>query len=99
MATFRGPQPLIVDVAGTEGGVGTVLMDPPGITCVNPPGSTGSCSSMYRIGTEVTLTAASAPDSIFVGWTGGACAGSPLSPTCVVAITGTEVHYAMATFR
>jgi hypothetical protein len=58
---------LSVTTAGT--GAGTVTSVPAGISC----GS--SCSATVPIGTAVTLTAAAASGSTFMGW-GGACGGT-----------------------
>jgi hypothetical protein len=41
------------------------------------------CSSIYALGTQLTLTAKPSSNSIFTGWT-GACAGTSL--TCVVTV-------------
>src|SRR5437016_381023 len=51
-------------------GNGTVTSNPPGIDCG------ANCSASYDGGTVVTLTATSAPDSTFEGWTGGGCSGT-----------------------
>jgi hypothetical protein len=49
-------------------GSGSVSSNPPGITCG------ADCSEVYANGTQVTLTAVPASDSLFAGW-GGACGG------------------------
>jgi len=59
---------LTVTKAGT--GSGTVTSSPGGINCG------GTCSSSFASGSSVTLTAASNPDSLFVGWSGGGCSGT-----------------------
>ncbi len=51
-------------------GSGSVSSSPAAISCP------GSCSSEYATGTEVTLTAAAAAGSSFVGWSGGGCSGT-----------------------
>lgn len=63
-----------IDLAGT--GSGIVSSNPAGIDCG------GDCSQNYLAGALVTLTAAPASGSVFVGW-GGACSGSG---GCVVAM-------------
>jgi M6 family metalloprotease-like protein len=59
---------LIISKAGT--GSGTIVSLPANISC----GAT--CSANFTTGTDVILTAASADNSIFTGWTGGGCSGS-----------------------
>ncbi|MBU1534902.1 hypothetical protein KKF84_06255, partial [Myxococcota bacterium] len=59
-----------LSVIATGSGDGTVTSDPAGINC----GTT--CSTSFAQGTEITLTAVPASDSIFTGWSGGACSGS-----------------------
>ena len=49
-------------------GSGTVISTPPGIDCGV------DCSESFPIGTAVTLTAISAANSVFAGWS-GACSG------------------------
>ena len=71
-----GNAELSVSVSGS----GTVTSSPSGISC----GST--CAGSFVGGTQVTLTAAPASDSIFSGWS-GACSGTG---SCVVAMNGAE---------
>lgn len=59
---------LSLAAAGT--GSGTVNSSPAGINCGT------SCSSAYRNGTIVILTAAPAAGSELVGWSGGGCSGT-----------------------
>ena len=61
----------------TVGGAGTVTSNPAGIDCVG----SATCSHSYRYGTVVTVTAAAASGSTFVGWT-GACSFAGSAPTC-----------------
>ena len=68
--------PLTVLRTGT--GTGTVTSAPAGISC----GAT--CAADFADGTTVTLTAAPAAGSRFVGWSGAGCTGTG---TCTVAIT------------
>jgi hypothetical protein len=57
----------------TTHGPGTLTSSPGGIACG------GVCTAAYAPGTPITLSAAPADGSAFLGW-GGACSG--LSPTC-----------------
>src|SRR2546427_6303076 len=74
--TVRARFSLAVIREGT--GNGTVTSNPPGIDCG------ANCSASYDGGTVVTLTATSAPDSTFEGWTGGGCSGTG---PCTVTLT------------
>jgi hypothetical protein len=67
------PAKVLLSVVAGGSGAGTITSTPPGISC----GAT--CGASFDAGTSVTLSAAPAPGSIFVGWL-GACTGS----TCVV---------------
>lgn len=58
---------LSVILAGT--GTGTVQSDPAGIACGV------DCEAVYPLGSQISLSAGSAPGSVFVGWS-GACSGS-----------------------
>ncbi len=81
-ATFNVVQAepiLSVSLGGS--GTGSVVSDPAGINC----GST--CSASFSAGTQVTLTATAAANSIFVGW-GGACSGT--TSTCTTTLTANE---------
>jgi hypothetical protein len=66
---------LTVDKSGA--GTGTVTSAPAGIDC----GAT--CTASFTTGTAVTLTAAAASGSVFLGWTGGGCSGTG---TCQVTL-------------
>jgi phospholipase C len=83
-ATFTRLPVLTVTLSGT--GTGMVTSSPPGIDC----GQT--CSAGFSAGTQVTLTAAADPNSLFAGWS-GACNGTG---TCTVTMNGNES--ASATF-
>ncbi|HNT78296.1 MAG TPA: choice-of-anchor D domain-containing protein, partial [Anaerolineae bacterium] len=50
-------------------GSGVVTSDPAGIACG------ASCEATFAAGTPVTLTAAAANGSTFIGWTGAGCSG------------------------
>src|SRR5262249_8305071 len=62
------PATLTVPKAGT--GAGTVTSSPDGINCGN------TCSASFPTNSSVTLTAAAAAGSVFVGWSGGGCSGT-----------------------
>ena len=66
-ATFALRPALAVTRSG--GGTGTVTSNSMGIDCG------ADCSEYYAAATTVTLTAAAAADSTFIGWT-GACTGT-----------------------
>jgi hypothetical protein len=63
-------------------GSGTITSTPLGIDC----GTT--CSGDFEQGTMVSFNAATAPRSVFVGWSGGACSGA--IPTCTVVINANQ---------
>jgi hypothetical protein len=88
------PQTLTVTGGGT--GSGTVLSQvglTPAINCVIANGvSSGSCSQSYPFNTSVTLTAATAVNSTFSGWS-GACTGTG---NCTLAMT--QARNVTATF-
>jgi hypothetical protein len=73
-ANFTAPG-VRLTVVKAGSGTGTVTSSPAGIDC----GS--SCTSGFPLGTQVTLTAAPAAGSVFLGWTGGGCSGTG---TCTV---------------
>jgi hypothetical protein len=87
-ATFAPAPPATVTLGVTLAGAGggTVLATPAaagGISCTRTQGAaaqTGTCSQEMTPGTTVTLAAAPAPGSTFLGWSRG-CAGTG---TCVV---------------
>ena len=81
--TVRARFSLAVIREGT--GNGTVTSNPPGIDCG------ANCSASYDGGTVVTLTATSAPDSTFEGWTGGGCSGTG---PCTVTLTANTTVFA-----
>jgi hypothetical protein len=63
-------------------GSGTISSTPLGIDC----GTT--CSGDFEQGTMVSFNAATAPPSVFLGWSGGACSGAV--PTCTVVINANQ---------
>lgn len=77
---------LTVNKTGT--GSGTVTSSPVGIDCG------AYCTQLYSSGTVVTLTAASAINSTFGGWS-GACSGT--ATTCVVTMDAAK--WVTATFN
>lgn len=68
-----------LEVVRTGTGNGTVTSSPTGIDC----GAT--CRSSFAASTLVTLTATAHAGTVFVGWEGGACAGST---RCDVLVNG-----------
>ncbi len=81
-ATVPSSYPLNVSKSGN--GSGTVTSNPSGINC----GS--DCSETYAFNTSVTLSAAPAVGSNFVGWSGGGCSGTgDCTVTMTAAITVT----------
>jgi Divergent InlB B-repeat domain/RTX calcium-binding nonapeptide repeat (4 copies) len=75
--TIYRPSGLTVSVAGT--GAGTVTA--PGIACP------GDCAQAYLNNAVISLSAAPAPGSSFVGWS-GACSGA--ASTCSVTMSGSK---------
>lgn len=66
-----------VTVAITGNGAGTVTSTPGGLACP------GTCSLTVDEGTQVTLTATPGAGSVFLGWSGGGCAGTG---SCVMTV-------------
>ncbi len=86
IATFMSlTQTLTVGKLGS--GSGTVTSDPAGIDC----GAT--CSASFAYGTVVTLTAAPAGDSTFLGWP-GACSGRGVCVTTMTAARNIAAAFA-----
>jgi hypothetical protein len=75
IATFGPPPTHLLSVSKQGTGTGSVTSAPAGISC----GAT--CGADFDEGDVVTLTAASAGDSLFSGWSGAGCSGTG---TCVV---------------
>jgi hypothetical protein len=68
------PRSLSVSIGG--GGTGTVTSSPAGIACTMTGGQqSGTCSTQFDHGTQVTLTATPGTDMTFTGWTGD-CTGT-----------------------
>ena len=76
------PPGVPLDVSLTGSGSGSVVSSPAGIACP------GACSYYYVSGTEVTLSASSAPGSTFTGWSGGGC--SSTEGACEVSVSEAE---------
>jgi hypothetical protein len=76
---------LTVQKAGT--GSGSVTSNPAGIDCG------GTCSALFSLDTQVTLTATPASGSTFAGWSGSGCTGTG---TCTV--TMSQSRTVIATF-
>ncbi len=75
-ATFA-PIEFQLNITKSGTGTGAVSSEPDGVACGD------DCDQSFDIGTEVTLTAAPDPGSIFAGWV-GACSGIE---TCVITMT------------
>jgi uncharacterized repeat protein (TIGR02543 family) len=84
-ATFAALPKITVSDGGS--GSGTVTSSPAGIDC----GTT--CAASFTAGTQVTLTAQAAANSLFLNWT-GACTGT--TATCTITASGATT--AAATF-
>jgi hypothetical protein len=76
---------LTVKPQGT--GTGTTTSSDGNITCG------ASCSQLYNAGTSVTLTAAPATGSVFVGWVGGGACNGSSSTTCVLTMSADTIAY------
>jgi hypothetical protein len=79
-ATFA-PAPSAYTLSVTISGAGSVASSPKGISC-----SSGTCSTSFKAGTAVTLTAKPARRHTFKNWSGSVCNGST-SATCSVPMT------------
>ena len=79
-----------LSVTKAGNGQGSVTSSPTGIDC----GS--DCQETYTHGTAVTLTATPDANSIFAGWSGGACSGTG---SCVVTITAAATVTATFTLK
>ena len=89
-ATFSLPIHAL-DVTKPGAGLGTVTSTPTGIDCG------ADCTEGYTAGTSVTLAAASAPGSLFTGWT-GACTGTGPCTVIMGAATSVGATFAMPRF-
>ena len=65
-------------LAKSGNGNGTVTSSPVGVDCGT------DCTGVYDRGIEVSLTATTAADSTFGGWSGGGCSGTG---QCIITIT------------
>lgn len=75
-------QTVIVSIAKSGTGSGTVRSSPAGINCGD------ICSDEFPSSTQVTLTARAARRSVFAGWIGGGCSGTgPCTVTATNMIT------------
>jgi uncharacterized repeat protein (TIGR02543 family) len=75
-ATFLGPRTLETTAYGVAGGTGSVVVTPPGSSCVMPAaGNSTTCVTTHQNGQFVTLTAVAGPGSKFERWE-DACTGS-----------------------
>ena len=73
----------VLTVVPVGTGSGTVSSTPSGINC-KP-----SCNATFNSGTQVTLTATSASNSSFAGWTGGPC-NAISAPICTFTLTTSQ---------
>ena len=80
-ATFQAVSPSTLTAHTWGSGSGSVSSDTGGIACP------GTCTASYAYGTQVTLTAAAASGSTFVGWSGGGCKGTG---TCVMTVDSAQ---------
>jgi len=74
---------LIISVAGA--GSGTVTSSDNALSCSN---SAGTCSSLYKPGTSISLAAVPSGTSVFSGWS-GACTGTDPN-ACALALNSNE---------
>ncbi len=75
-------------VAAGGNGTGTTTSAPAGIDCG------ADCTEAYDEGTMVTLTAAPAAGSTFVGWTGGGCSGTGACTITIASDVTVTANYA-----
>jgi hypothetical protein len=89
-AIVFGPASPAVPVSLTEAGAGAggVASVPSGINCGT------ACAAEYNLGAPVELTAVADPGSVFVGFSGGGCAGA----SAVCHVTATEALTVTAEF-
>jgi hypothetical protein len=91
-ASFLGPRSITVNLTGFEGGRGSVFVSPQPIggvpdVCANNSGTPmTTCTWFFPPETPVTLSHIAEPDSRFMGWGGGTCAGDgPCGVTLIAA--------------
>lgn len=83
LTVVRAPSPITVSVASGTGS-GTVTSAPAGIACTVTAGAaSGTCAASLPGDAAVTLTAAPATGSTFVGWSGD-CASAGGALTCTL---------------
>src|SRR6185436_19564632 len=96
-ARFLGPRIVSAGLVSVENGAGSVEIQPSGTTCSIAPGGSNSCFDLFRSGTQVTLTATPAPDSIFLGWDPGPgpspCSGTGPCTFVVTEHTGAQARF------
>jgi archaellum component FlaF (FlaF/FlaG flagellin family) len=84
VTVYRGgsaPANPVLSVARGGSGAGTVTSSPAGISCGT------FCSASFSPGTVVTLSAAPAAGSTFVGWSGAGCSGTG---SCSVSLSAAQ---------
>jgi archaellum component FlaF (FlaF/FlaG flagellin family) len=84
VTVYRGgtsPANPVLSVTRGGSGAGSVTSSPAGISCG------AACAASFSPGTYVTLSAAPAAGSTFVGWSGGGCAGTG---SCSVSLSAAQ---------
>jgi pectate lyase len=77
---LSNPPPQTLSVSKSGPGSGMITSNPAGINCG------ADCSEQYEYNTDVTLSAAPDPDSIFIAWS-GACSGPG---SCLVSMNAAQ---------
>ena len=81
-----------LSVARSGDGTGSVASSPSGIACAP------LCSASFAAGSQVTLTATSAADAVFSGWSGGGCSGTGSCVVTLGADTGVTAEFTATAF-
>lgn len=86
------PSPVLLTVTRAGTGDGVVRSEPEALDCGT------DCTASYPPGAAVTLTAAPAPDSTFVGWSGGGCSGARACTVTLEAPTTVTATFTLQTY-